>query len=765
MKHPKIGILTIAFCIASISGQQFLVGKQQPVRRPYISDEIIVKFRPGTSEQSVSALNKRFGTTVLYTNHRGFRVMRFSGKRTIDEIIGGFRSDPSVEYAEPNYIAYAYMTPNDPYFSYQWHLENCISGSIHCNSAWDKSTGGGVIIGVIGTGIAYENYTQQSGVRASYYYKAPDLAGTQFVPGWDFVNNDAHPNDDEGHETHVCGTIAQTTNNGIGVAGIAFNSAIMPVKVLDATGSGTYANVAAGIIWAVDHGANIINLSLGGSFASQTLEDACSYAYNHGVTLICAAGNDNGPLGYPAAYNDYCIAVGAVRFDETRAYYSNYGEGIDLVAPGGDLNVDQNGDNYVDGILQQTFGTPRRSGLKTYYDTWGLYFYQGTSMAAPHVTGVAALVVAAGIASTPNEIRTVLQSTAKDLGAPGYDEEYGWGMVDAAAALNYSVRPNTPPVAEASGPYNGTEDMPIIFNGSLSYDPDGDPITYSWNFGDGSVGSGVSPSHVYAAGGTYTVTLIVNDGRVNSEPSTATVFVEEVNDPPVAYAGPDRAAFTGQATAFDGSGSYDPENDPITYRWDFGDGDGDTGVFVNHSYASAGAYAVTLTVTDQYGAASSDVAVITVTDPPSETEVFSDGFDIAEWNGLWTEDRQNRWYRSSQRSVNGGFSAEVNGAANNAQLISIPINLQGKQNATVGFSWFIEKSLDGGEYVAFDVSTDNGATWTEKARLRGNVDPEDTWHDVSITLNGIKNLKLRFRGKMSAADEQANVDAVRVIVK
>ncbi len=405
---------------------------------PFVKDEIVVKFKPGVSEETIERINRSHGTSVFYVSKQGkFSRLKVPAGKSVEELVEIYNNNPYVEYAEPNYIAHAFWVPNDPLYPYQWNFYNDKYGGINMESAWEVSTGDrSVVVAVIDTGVAYEDYIDTAARgrnRTVTYEQAPDLAETNFVAGYDFVNDDPHPNDDEGHGTHVTGTIAQSTNNNIGVAGIAFNTSIMPVKVLDSRGAGTYTDIADGIYFAANNGADVINMSLGGSSASTTMEDALAYAYNKGVTIVAAAGNDGSDvISYPAAYNAYVIAVGATRYDETLAYYSNYGPGLDLVAPGGDTNVDQNGDGFGDGILQQTFGNSPTD--------WGYYYYQGTSMATPHVAGVAALVIASGVTG-PDNVRQVLQSTAKDLGAPGRDNTYGWGRVDAAAALGYTAEP------------------------------------------------------------------------------------------------------------------------------------------------------------------------------------------------------------------------------------------------------------------------------------------------------------------------------------
>ena len=437
----------------------------------FVADEILVKFKPGVGEEKIDEINSKHGAFVKYSSPYGkFIRIGIPPGKAVSEMVGIYSKNPDVEYAELNYIAYASGVPNDEYYYFQWHLDDSMKwtgtindpnrelvdgsnpdggvngGGINIEPAWDISTGAGVIVAVLDTGVAYEDYDESRGRGRwanAIYAQAPDLADTNFVQGYDFVNKDLHPNDDEGHGTHVTGTIAQSTGNGKGTAGVAFDCSIMPVKVLNSVGSGTHADIADGIYFAANNGAQVISMSLGGP-SSITLENAVAYAYGQGVTIVCSSGNDGSDttIGYPAAYDDYCIAVGATRYDEVVTYYSNCGSSLDLTAPGGQIYIegteimlDQNGDGYWDGVLQQT-----HDGSD--FQTFNYYFASGTSMACPHVSGVAALVIANGNADTnddgttsPDEVRYALESTAEDKGDTGWDSEYGHGIVDAYAAL------------------------------------------------------------------------------------------------------------------------------------------------------------------------------------------------------------------------------------------------------------------------------------------------------------------------------------------
>jgi len=301
---------------------------------------------------------------------------------------------------------HAFFQPNDPYYSFQWNLP-----MVQSEQAWDITAGSGVIVAVLDTGLKTGG--------------APDGIGC-VSQGWDVVNNDSDPVDGDGHGTHVSGTVAQNTDNGTGVAGLAHDACVMPVKVLDDSGSGTSADLADGVAYAVANGASVINMSLGWKAqlnvtSDPILDPRLAAAHAAGVTIVCASGNDSyrKNVSYPAI-SPYTIAVGAVDINGTVASYSNGGTGLDLVAPGGGGSVSG------DAILQETFDD---SG-------WHYFYYTGTSMATPHVTAAAALLYARNPAITPEEVRAALTSTALDGGIGGWDSDYGYGLLQTYAALN-----------------------------------------------------------------------------------------------------------------------------------------------------------------------------------------------------------------------------------------------------------------------------------------------------------------------------------------
>ncbi|HEX2192260.1 MAG TPA: S8 family serine peptidase [Acidimicrobiales bacterium] len=315
--------------------------------------------------------------------------------------------------------------PNDPLFERQWNLP-----LIQIPEAWAVSRGAGATVAVLDTGVAYEDYDDG---RYSYR-KMPGFSRTRFAPGYDFVDQDEHPNDNLGsdparaaHGTHAAAVVAETTNEGRGTASVAPGATIMPVRVLDWDGNGEVAAIAAGIRFAADNGAQVVVMSLAGTDTGPVAE-AVSYAAAKGVVLVAPSGNQGAAeIRFPASHPDV-ISVGAVTPDRNRAYYSNYGPGLDLVAPGGDLSRDLTGDGDPDGIRQGTFVEK--------LDGFCYCQKEGTSSAAPHVGGVAALLVASGLATTPAQVRHALLSSALDLGAPGPDPIFGAGLVRASDALS-----------------------------------------------------------------------------------------------------------------------------------------------------------------------------------------------------------------------------------------------------------------------------------------------------------------------------------------
>lgn len=310
------------------------------------------------------------------------------------------------ESIDPNYLYQALEVPNDPDYGRQWNLR-----TIHIETAWDESKGKGVTVAVIDTGVS----------------PVPDLNHATFVPGYNFITDQADAPDDNGHGTHVAGTIAQSTNNGYGVAGIAYEANLMPLKVLSGSGGGTVTDIAEAIRFAADHHADVINLSLGGFGDSAVLHEAIDYAYHKGVVIVAAAGNANtNAAAFPARY-PHVIAVSATDASGLKAPYSNFGAGVDVAAPGGSKISGEAG-----GILQETIDP--ETATPTFQA------FEGTSMATPHVAGVAALIRSVGV-TAPDAVADVIKRSAQVISDDPLNH-FGAGLINAGAAVKLAQQDN-----------------------------------------------------------------------------------------------------------------------------------------------------------------------------------------------------------------------------------------------------------------------------------------------------------------------------------
>ncbi len=423
----------------------------------HVPGEIVVWFADGASAAYVDAVVARAGGDVVARSAvTPSRVVLAVPEGEEEAYAKRYRALRSVRAAGKNYLFHALFRPNDALYRFQWHYNK--PDFIYAEQGWDIERGDpSVVVAVIDTGVAYENYPvpsyEQSEVDGSRYLQAPDLAGTSFVAGYDFVHDDDHPNDQNGHGTHVAGTIAQTTDNNVHVAGLGHLCSIMPIQALDNSGSGTSADIADGIDFARKNGAHVINMSFGGSAVTDVIKAACDDAEAAGLVLVAASGNDGStPVLYPAGY-DSVIAVGAVDYDGALTWYSNYGVGQELVAPGGDTDADKNNDGQPDGVLQMTYTQMYVPGLLPGFPeslanvtAFSDVFLQGTSMASPHAAGLAALIIASGYTNN-DDVRNKLRGSATDKGLPGYDLEYGYGLINCKGALE----PGVPEVDEGCG--------------------------------------------------------------------------------------------------------------------------------------------------------------------------------------------------------------------------------------------------------------------------------------------------------------------------
>ena len=364
---------------------------------------LVVDARDDLDAGSIAALAAEIGVSFTPTGLEAETRAQLAdvGEARMADVMERLSRDPRVEIVEPLFGVKMSFVPNDPRMGEQWHMER-----IGTSRGWDFATGRGVTVAVVDTGIACETHGP--------FTKGTDLVNTECVGGWNFVKGDAHANDDQGHGTHVAGTIAQSTNNGYGVAGVAFHARLMPVKVLNENGWGTTADVADGIRWAAANGAQVINLSLGGPRNSRVLQKAIDYALSRGVVVVAAAGNTGGKVQFPGA-SDGVIGVSATDSNDKLASFSSRGEGVDIAAPGV-------------GVMQETICSGGRNKCER------IVAFSGTSMAAPHVAGAAAQIVSLGV-TDPAAVEEALRGTARVVDSSEEGKRlYGAGILHAGAA-------------------------------------------------------------------------------------------------------------------------------------------------------------------------------------------------------------------------------------------------------------------------------------------------------------------------------------------
>jgi thermitase len=398
------------------------LNKGQPRRSSgarYAPDQVLVKFKPSISEQTINATIAAYQTKKIKRIPRvDIYQLQIQKGEAVEEVLYAMSQNPDIEYAKPNYIAYIAVTPNDTFFQYQYALDNSgqsigIPGSptgttkadIKATTAWGETKGNeDVLIAIMDTGVDMDH---------------PDLKNKIYSSGWDFVNEDSDATDDHGHGTHVAGIAAAETNNKEGIAGVAWNCKILPVKVVKPDGEGYYSWIIEGIIWAVDNGADVINLSLGGDADDSDLEAAVKYAFDNNVVVAAAVGNDGESVYYPAAYDRYCLAVAATDYDDLRTEWSNFGPEVDVAAPG----------ERIIGPVPTWYWGP---------DSIPYAFGYGTSLAAPQAAGIAALIKSIKPWLKASEIMDVIRYSADDINEteyPGKDDFIGYGRLNIERAL------------------------------------------------------------------------------------------------------------------------------------------------------------------------------------------------------------------------------------------------------------------------------------------------------------------------------------------
>ncbi len=434
----------------------------EPGFRPpgFVPNQLLVKFRESMRREAIEiAVREEGGRLMELVTPDGLAKVELDPASTVGGVIDRWNRRGDVEYAAPNLYARGFFTPNDTTiatFDLAWNLR-----SVDAYEAWDVVRGDPkIVLAIIDSGVAFEDHPippyEHPFVRpgVTMYRRSPDLPGP-FLPGWDFVHDDAHPNDDNGHGTSVATIAAGAANNTAGSAGIAFGITLLPIKVLNYQNDAQTDHILKGIRFAADQGADIINLSLGFApisflrslgvpenelaHAFKPLRDAIFYAQRRGSIVVAAAGNFAAsevslPAGYPGV-----ISVGATGVDNHRSSYSSYGQRLSFAAPGGDF-TEINNDHVQDGVAVLSIKPHRSLGSLANPDSFNVFIFFGTSGASPHVAGAVALLMSLGLRDQ-GAIEQTLRASAINPFADtnGFDPEYGFGLIQLAQAVRNPV--------------------------------------------------------------------------------------------------------------------------------------------------------------------------------------------------------------------------------------------------------------------------------------------------------------------------------------